>query len=165
MFQEVPDLHTAMTSYVEARSKLVEKRKHRGFWPIRGNQSKGGKSFGKGFRKGQSGKINLLSRISRSNCRLCGERGHWKAECPQAQHSAKESANVAQQLSAFPTLEEVPWDEFNNIEDAHIIVEDITPPGLGAIDEDRFCTKDSNSVQIMLRRVSYHPNLYHHHHQ
>ena len=64
MFQEVPDLHTAMTSYVEARSKLVEKRKHRGFWPIRGNQSKGGKSFGKGFRKGQSGKSNLLNRIS-----------------------------------------------------------------------------------------------------
>ena len=141
MFQEVPDLHTAMTSYVEARSKLVEKRKHRGFWPIHGKQSKG-KSFGKGYRKGQSGKSNLLNRISRSNCRLCGEKGHWKAECPQAQSMAKESANVAQQLNSFNTLEEVPWSDFNNFEDAHILVEDITPPGLEAIHEDRGCTKN-----------------------
>eukprot|EP00434_Breviolum_minutum_P008876 symbB.v1.2.007827.t1/scaffold463.1/size291460/8 len=129
MFQGVPDLHTAMTSYVEARSKLIEKRKHRGFWPIRGNQ-KGGKSFGKNYRKGQSGKSNLLQRISRSTCRLCGERGHWKAECPQAQTMAKESANVAQQLNAFSTLEEFPWDNFDDFENAHVIVEDIAPPGI-----------------------------------
>ena len=151
MFQEVPDLHTAMTSYVEARSKLVEKRKHRGFWPIRGNQQKG-KSFGKGYRKGQSGKSNLLHRISRSNCRLCGEKGHWKAECPQAQSMAKESANVAQQLNSFNTLEEIPWSDFNNFEDAHIIVEDITPPGLEAITEDRGCTKNP------IRVHSLHPS-------
>ena len=148
MFQEVPDLHTAMTSYVEARSKLIEKRKHRGFWPVRGNQTKG-KSFGKGQRKGQSGKSNLLNRISRSNCRLCGERGHWKAECPQAQSMAKESANVAQQLSAFNTIEEVSWSDIDNFEDAHILVEDIMPPGLETITEDRCCTIDQMRVHSL----------------
>ena len=64
MFQEVPDLQTALVSYVEARSKPVEKKRHRGFWPVKG-QSKG-KSFGK--RKGgpMSGKSSLLSRIART---------------------------------------------------------------------------------------------------
>ncbi len=123
MFQEVPDLQTALVSYVEARSKLVEKRRHRGFWPVKG-QSKG-KGFGK--RKGgpMSGKSNLLSRIARTHCKLCGEKGHWKAECPRAQQSsnpgAREQANVAQSSSA----------SFQ----PHVIVENV-PPGLGYDDEE-----------------------------
>ena len=33
--QDVPDMHEAMVSYLEARSKLLEKRRRRGFWPIK----------------------------------------------------------------------------------------------------------------------------------
>ena len=33
--QEVPDMHDAMVTYLEARSKLLEKRRSRGFWPIK----------------------------------------------------------------------------------------------------------------------------------
>ena len=47
--------------------------------------SKSGKGLGfggKGFRKGR-GKQELMERISRTHCKLCGEKGHWKAECPR----------------------------------------------------------------------------------
>ena len=122
MFQEVPDLQSALVSYVEARSKLVEKRRHRGFWPVKG-QSKG-KGFGKKKGGPMSGKSSLLSRIARTHCKLCGEKGHWKAECPRAQASsnpgAREQANVAQSSSA----------SFQ----PHVIEEDL-PPGLFHEDE------------------------------
>ena len=52
MMQEIPDLQTAMVSYIEARSKLVEKRKHRGFRPVRGQGQKGGKKSGGKGRRG-----------------------------------------------------------------------------------------------------------------
>eukprot|EP00435_Cladocopium_sp_Y103_P013571 s4711_g3.t1 len=74
LFQEVPDLQHALVSYHEA-----DKKKSRGFWPP--SKGKGRSSFSKGFRKG-SGKGGLLARIARTNCKLFGERGHWKAECP-----------------------------------------------------------------------------------
>lgn len=95
LFQEIPDLHQALVSYHEARGKLLDKKKHRGFWPASSQPGKGkGKgSFGR-FRKGQ-GKGNLLLRISRTNCKLCGERGHWKAECPNKPSGNPDSANVA----------------------------------------------------------------------
>ena len=99
--QDVPGMCEAMATYVEARAKLLEKKKGRGFWPIKG----GGKSkFGKGRGRGGKGKSardreNLLARIARSHRRLCGQLGHWKAECPsknQLSDSSKAaSANVA----------------------------------------------------------------------
>ena len=97
LFQEIPDLHQALVSYTEARQRIVERKRSRGFWPP--SKGKGGKnSFSsswasKGNRKGGSkGKEELMLRIARSNCRQCGERGHWKAECP---NKPKEQANVA----------------------------------------------------------------------
>ena len=68
MRQEIPDLQTAMVSYIEARSKLIEKRKHRGFWPVKGQ--KGGKKFGGEGRKGPSGKGGLLARIAETDCHI-----------------------------------------------------------------------------------------------
>lgn len=83
-FQETPELQEALVSYMEARNRLLAKRKARGFWPVSGGQ-KGGRSS-KGFKgkgKGKSSRDQLLQRIAKSNCRACGERGHWKAECPK----------------------------------------------------------------------------------
>ncbi|CAE7708982.1 GIP [Symbiodinium sp. CCMP2592] len=87
-FQETPDLQEALVSYFEARNRLLAKKKSRGFWPISGagQSSKGGRPFkggksGKG--KGKNSREQLLARIARSVCRACGERGHWKAECPK----------------------------------------------------------------------------------
>ena len=112
LFQEVPDLHSALLSYQEARGRIVERKRNRGFWPVRNQSSgaKGGKGFGsagmKGFRKGQSkGKDELLARISRTHCKRCGELGHWKAECPL--RNKESQANVASaQADAEPDFSE-----------------------------------------------------------
>ena len=52
---------------------------------------------GKGARREQ-----LLARIAKSHCRHCGEKGHWRAECPSRNRempsqSAAATANVVQQ--------------------------------------------------------------------
>ena len=121
MFQDAPELHNALISYQEARSKLTEKKKFRGFWPSKGK----GKGFGKifGQRKGGSkgaGKADLLARISRTNCKICGERGHWKAECPRnPDRTAKDSVNLASQI---PDSERSMRHE--DVSEAHVIVEE-----------------------------------------
>ena len=70
------EMSAYMSSYVEARKRLLEKSKFRGFWPV-GK----GKGFGKGKGKGKNRKT-LSQRIAESDCRRCLQRGHWKAECP-----------------------------------------------------------------------------------
>ena len=101
--QDVPEMHEAMVSYLEARGRLLEKRKSRGFWPVRSkgfNASKGSKGKGKGKRQRE----NLLARIAKSYCRKCGAKGHWKAECPSnrgggsgpSDENPSASANVVQ---------------------------------------------------------------------
>ena len=79
-FQETPEMHEALTSYVEARQRLLQKKKSRGFWPVgSGSTSKGGGKGGKfggggkGKHKGRWGRDQLLLRICRSSCRLCGK--------------------------------------------------------------------------------------------
>lgn len=93
--QETPEMYDAMVTYLEARTRLQEKRRTRGFWPIKGG-SRSSKSF-KGKGKGKKGgKESLLQRIARSRCKICDEVGHWKAECPKRNGaSASDSANVA----------------------------------------------------------------------
>ena len=86
--QSDSEMSAFMSSYVDARRKLTEKAKFRGFWPIKSKGSgKKGKfkgSFGKGRKP-------LAVRIAESECRLCGQRGHWKAECPRRSQSASGS--------------------------------------------------------------------------
>ena len=81
--QDVPEMHDAMVTYLDARSQLLEKRRSRGFWPIKaGGKDNRGFGKGKGRGKGKRQRDQLLARIAKSNCRLCNRRGHWKAECP-----------------------------------------------------------------------------------
>ena len=93
--QETPEMYDAMVTYLEARTRLQEKRRTRGFWPIKGG-GRSSKSF-KGRGKGKKGgKESLLQRIARSRCKICDEVGHWKAECPKRKdQGAHDSANVA----------------------------------------------------------------------
>ena len=78
--QSDPDLTVLFSSYQDARRRLTERVKFRGFWPVKkgfkGSGKKGGKSTGKG-------KLTLALKIANSHCRLCGQKGHWKAECSQ----------------------------------------------------------------------------------
>ena len=111
-FQEIPELHSALISYLDARQRLKEKSRARGFWPVssgRGKSSKG-RSFSKGGSRGKksgNAKEALLQRIARSHCRLCGEKGHWRAECPKATSGTASSsqrdvpAGVAQAMEAL----------------------------------------------------------------
>eukprot|EP00435_Cladocopium_sp_Y103_P038044 s2038_g10.t1 len=91
--QDSPELSMAFSAYQEARAKLRDKARNRGFWPLRPS------SKGKG--KGKKGKIfgkrrqSLAERIASSNCRHCGARGHWKDECPARNKSSSTAdANV-----------------------------------------------------------------------
>ena len=95
-FQDTPELQEALVSYLEARSRLLAKKKSRGFWPVGGGKgaSKGGRGFkGNGKGKGKH-REQLLARIARSNCRLCGEKGHWKAECPRRKGNPSSEATT-----------------------------------------------------------------------
>lgn len=89
VIQEDSELAAAYVSYQEARQRLSEKFRNRGFWPTRGSSSQSykGKSDNKGKGKGRSNSFGrprrtLQDRIMNSNCRICNRRGHWKAECP-----------------------------------------------------------------------------------
>lgn len=79
--------------YVEARRRLTEKARSRGFWPIKG---KGG---GKGKQKGKTSPFRarktLAERIAQSDCRYCGARGHWRAECPKRLAEKQGASNAA----------------------------------------------------------------------
>ena len=105
LIQEDQDMATAFSLYQEARKRLAEKVKNRGFFP----SSFKGKSRGKG--KGQSGKSfgkgkgtgSLQSRILNSHCRLCGAKGHWKAECPMRNVGGRTSTSTASTTSTAPT--------------------------------------------------------------
>eukprot|EP00435_Cladocopium_sp_Y103_P010196 s1651_g2.t1 len=93
MLQSIPDLQSAMVTYHEARQRINDRRRSRGFWP----PAKGrGKSNFRGGRKGgsKSNREELLAGISRTHCKICGAKGHWKAECPRRPDSAREQANV-----------------------------------------------------------------------
>eukprot|EP00435_Cladocopium_sp_Y103_P018863 s1565_g4.t1 len=121
LFQEVPELQSALVSYQEARAKILDKKKHRGFW---GSNSKGKNksSFGKGFRKG-TGKGGLLARIAKTNCKICGERGHWKAECPN-----RSSATTASDVNLAMHHGRQFAMPHNETENAQVIFEELSDP-------------------------------------
>ena len=118
LMQEVPDMQVALISYQEARQRITDRRKSRGFWPTHGrNKGKGfSKSGFQGFRKGggKSGKDELMARIARTHCKQCGQLGHWKAECPlrpKEVSAPKESnVNIVQAMSDEPFAVDAEYD-------------------------------------------------------
>ncbi len=84
LLQSDGELAGCYTAYLDARKRLAEKAKHRGFWPLSRPKGKGkgvkGK-FGKSSFKGNH-KKSLAHRIMNSTCRRCGQVGNWRAECP-----------------------------------------------------------------------------------
>ena len=120
MMQEVPDLQAALVSYQEARQRISERRRSRGFWPSKSRGKGGGRDFfaGRGGRKGghRGGKEELLARISRTHCKICGMVGHWKAECPQKKDSNKETVNVVHEDEDEFHHPDLPQVIFENVE-------------------------------------------------
>ena len=87
--QDDQELAVALNAYSDARRRLSERFRNRGFWPIRSSKGKGKGSF-KGKSKFGGGRKSLQDRILSSRCRICNKLGHWKAECPER---AKTSAS------------------------------------------------------------------------
>ena len=133
--QEDNELASCYNAYVEARHRLTERFKSRGFWPIKG-KGKTGKGFGKG-KKGS--KKSLEQRILSSTCRLCGQRGHWKAECPQRfSHNPSSSSNTGGVPTASTSFVDLSQDqslplEFMQLPGVHESTIDEPPPQLSSI--------------------------------
>eukprot|EP00435_Cladocopium_sp_Y103_P071338 s690_g37.t1 len=95
------DLAVCYNTYLNARQRLTDRNKSRGFWgSSKGQYPQKGKSKGKskGFGKGRK---SLAQRILESECRRCGARGHWKAECPLNRASQASNPASASKDSAF----------------------------------------------------------------
>ena len=100
--QDDPELAAALNTYADARRRLSERFKNRGFWPT--NPGKGrGKSFkGKGKFNQKGARKSLQQRIMESSCRICGRRGHWKAECPdRPRNAASSNASTAPAMTSM----------------------------------------------------------------
>ena len=108
LLQSDGELAACYNTYLEARQRLAERAKHRGFWPssFRG-KGKGGKGSVKGkFNRsfGKGGKRSLQQRILNSTCRRCGQTGHWKAECPlNRPGSSSTSSAPSNSAVSFPS--------------------------------------------------------------
>eukprot|EP00435_Cladocopium_sp_Y103_P067119 s25_g29.t1 len=99
------DLAQCFVSYQEARARVKERARSRGFWPLKGGKTKGkgftkkGKNQG-GFGGGSNSfsgfkKRSLAERIANSTCRVCGAAGHWKRECPLRQQESRKTESSA----------------------------------------------------------------------
>ena len=94
------------SAYQEARRRLSERVKVRGFWPVTKRFDKGSGKKGKGKGKGRhpfGGSGSLARRIANSFCRICMQKGHWKNECPQRnqQNTSASSTNASSTAPAF----------------------------------------------------------------
>ena len=118
VLQEDPSMASCFNTYVEARRKLSEKAKFRGFWQPSGG--KGGEGKSKNRFKGKSSfpKRTLEQRIANSQCKRCFQWGHWKAECPQRHQSSTGSTSTPK--AAFTGVaqhDEIPPSPWNFVDD------------------------------------------------
>ena len=97
--QSDPEIASCLNAYVDARKRLLDKAKGRGFWgPSKTNKGKGKGKFKGGFRS--QFRKPLAQRILESSCKICHQKGHWKAECPQR---FKAGSNAAAPATGAPT--------------------------------------------------------------
>ena len=94
--QESEELSSCFTAYQEARSRLRERARHRGFWPATKGKGFGKKGSSKGNQFAPPGRRTLAERIANSTCRLCGKPGHWKRECPERAARGNEMVSMAE---------------------------------------------------------------------
>ena len=107
------ELAMAFTAHQQARHRLSERFRNRGFFPSRpfagGNKGKSSGFKGSGKGKGPTPspsrpKCTLHERILNSTCRACGQHGHWKAECPTRQQNSGAAASGSGGTTAPTTM-------------------------------------------------------------
>ena len=101
--QDDADLTAALTAYTDARRRLGERFRNRGFWPINQSSNKGKGKGGRGKGKGSFGSFgkgghrkSVQQRMLETHCRLCFKKGHWKAECPERFNRSQSSQSTTQ---------------------------------------------------------------------
>ena len=147
--QDDSELATALTAYTDARRRLSERFRNRGFWPVNSQKGKG-KGFKGKFKGAQKGqRKSLQQRILESSCRLCGRKGHWKAECPDRNKQSGSSTS-----STAPTLTAEPSDPTVNHADEFLPMEFLQLPEIQetALDEPRLHTAFTNIVNLRGKR-------------
>eukprot|EP00435_Cladocopium_sp_Y103_P018381 s1152_g4.t1 len=132
VIQEDEELAAAFNTYTEARKRLSEKMRFRGFWPVSaqsGGKAKGqfkGRGKGGKFQKGHSSsRKSLEQRILTSRCRICNKVGHWKAECPEKSRASTSGVTAPTSFvsteSALPMeFLQIPEDRSGTIDDPQI---------------------------------------------
>ena len=134
------EMNVFLSSYVEARRKLTEKSRSRGFWPIRssyGSKGSGKKGKNKNFFRSRK---PLALRIAESDCRLCGQKGHWRAECPK-RGQLSSAASVPPKSAVANVM--IPASEVSD-DDADVFV--MEPTGT-VMPDVQACVQDSVSNQ------------------
>ena len=106
--QNDTELAAFFSSYQDARRRLTERVKFRGFWPVKKFGKSSGKKGSKGGHKG--GRMTLAQKIANSNCRICGKKGHWKSECPKRGSGSQGSSPTASTSipTSFVTTDDLP---------------------------------------------------------
>ena len=101
-------LSAFFSSYQDARRRLTERVKFRGFWPVKKQGKGSGRKGFKGHQKG--GKMSLAQKTANSHCKLCGRKGHWKSECPKRNGCSQGSSPTASTSipTSFVTTDDVP---------------------------------------------------------
>ena len=120
--QSDADLAACYNTYLDARKRINDRSRNRGFW---GN-SKGSMSQNKGKAKGKGkGQFRfrkpLAQRILESECRRCGAKGHWKAECPLNRASTP-NPNAAAASNAGAFTGAIVTGDAHGVEDDMILV-------------------------------------------
>ena len=96
------ELAACYNTYMDARKRLQDRNKNRGFWGS--SKGHGYSQKGKGKGKGKNVFRNrkpLAQRILESECRKCGQKGHWKAECPLNRTNASSGVTTGSKDGAF----------------------------------------------------------------
>lgn len=103
--QDDPELATALNAYADARRRLSERFRNRGFWPVRNFGKSSGKSKGNPKGKGKGGRRTLQDRILSSRCRICNKLGHWKAKCPDRKSQSSSSTGPTASISVSESVQ------------------------------------------------------------
>jgi hypothetical protein len=99
------ELAALFSTYQDARRRLSERVRVRGFWPVKKGFGKKGPWKGKTGTKGKGS--SLAQRIANSHCRLCNQKGHWKAECPNRSNSTNAGSAATVVPTSFAIVDSV----------------------------------------------------------
>eukprot|EP00435_Cladocopium_sp_Y103_P070766 s168_g36.t1 len=147
--QDDSELATAFSAYTDARKRLSERFRNRGFWPSSMSKGKGKGFKGKSKNGFKGPRKSLQQRMMETACRICGRKGHWKAECPD-----RNKVSGSNSSASAPTLTAEPSDPTISHADEFLPLEFLQLPEIqeAAQDEPRQHSAFVNTVHLRGKR-------------